>query len=124
MTVSVVSDAQGRYVFPNNRLRPGKYRLKIRATGYDLDDPGEIELVANHARKADLKLRVTSDLSKQLTSAEWLMSAPGDDKEKMLFTSECVGCHSISVVLRSKYNADELATVIKRMRGYSASSIN
>lgn len=38
VTVSVVSDAQGRYSFPANRLSAGKYSLKIRAIGYDLID--------------------------------------------------------------------------------------
>src|SRR5215472_11423734 len=31
VTVSVISDAQGRYSFPANRLAAGKYTLKIRA---------------------------------------------------------------------------------------------
>ena len=36
VTVSVITDAQGRYSFPANRLEAGKYTLKIRAAGYDL----------------------------------------------------------------------------------------
>jgi hypothetical protein len=32
--VSVTTDAQGRYVFPENRLDPGEYALSIRAVGY------------------------------------------------------------------------------------------
>ena len=43
ITVSVVTDAQGRFSFPANRLEPGKYTLKARAVGYDL--PG-----TNHGR--------------------------------------------------------------------------
>src|SRR5882724_13630060 len=38
--VTVVSDGQGRYAFPSERLSPGNYRLKIRAVGYEFDDPG------------------------------------------------------------------------------------
>ena len=33
VTVSVITDAQGRYRFPANRLAAGKYTLKIRAIG-------------------------------------------------------------------------------------------
>src|SRR6516162_3695651 len=33
VTVSVISDAQGHYSFPANRLSAGKYSLKIRAIG-------------------------------------------------------------------------------------------
>src|SRR5207342_3259000 len=36
VTISVISDAQGRYRFPADRLDAGKYTLKIRAIGYDL----------------------------------------------------------------------------------------
>ena len=37
--VSVTTDAQGRYVFPENRLDPGEYALSIRAVGYDIGAP-------------------------------------------------------------------------------------
>src|SRR5687767_281042 len=36
MNVTVVSDAQGRYAFPADRLESGNYALRIRAAGYDL----------------------------------------------------------------------------------------
>jgi virginiamycin B lyase len=34
MTITVVSDAQGQYSFPRDRLDPGKYSVAIRAVGY------------------------------------------------------------------------------------------
>ena len=37
IAVSVVSDAQGRYSFPADRLDVGQYALSIRATGYMLE---------------------------------------------------------------------------------------
>src|SRR4051812_8729920 len=40
ITTSVVSDAQGRYSFPRNRLEPGSYTVRIRATGYELESAG------------------------------------------------------------------------------------
>jgi virginiamycin B lyase len=36
VTVTVVSDKDGRYSFPAGRLEPGQYSLRIRAAGYDL----------------------------------------------------------------------------------------
>ena len=42
ITVTVVSDAQGRYRFPVDRLQPGTYALRIRAVGYDLDAPRNV----------------------------------------------------------------------------------
>ena len=35
VTVSVISDHDGRYSFPADRLAPGSYELRIRAIGYD-----------------------------------------------------------------------------------------
>src|SRR3970282_1237326 len=43
ITVTVASDAQGRYSFPRNRLEPGQYSARIRAVGYELDGPGSVE---------------------------------------------------------------------------------
>src|SRR5579864_2451633 len=43
-TVSVVSDAQGKYSFPRSHIEPGKYALSIRAVGYDLKSPGSVEI--------------------------------------------------------------------------------
>src|SRR5439155_3115205 len=42
ITTTVVSDKQGRYSFPAARLEPGKYALKVRAAGYDLDQAGSV----------------------------------------------------------------------------------
>ena len=39
ITVTVVSDALGRFRFPDGRLSPGHYTLRIRAVGYDLAGP-------------------------------------------------------------------------------------
>src|ERR1700693_982435 len=38
ITLTVVSDKDGRYSFSASRLEPGSYALHIRAIGYDLDD--------------------------------------------------------------------------------------
>ena len=37
ISVTAITDDQGRYSFPADRLGPGAYALSIRATGYDLD---------------------------------------------------------------------------------------
>ena len=37
--VSVTTDAQGRYAFPENRLEPGEYTISIRAVGYEIKKP-------------------------------------------------------------------------------------
>ena len=49
-TVSVVTDAQGKYSFPRTHLEPGKYAVTIRAVGYDLTDPGPAQVAAGQDR--------------------------------------------------------------------------
>ena len=62
-TVTVVSDAKGRYAFPANRLEPGSYAVTIRAIGYDLATPSTPEVSAKGGATADLKLVKTKDLA-------------------------------------------------------------
>src|SRR4051794_38118862 len=47
ITITIASDAQGRYSFPAAKLEPGQYALRIRATGYDLETPAVIDLTAD-----------------------------------------------------------------------------
>jgi streptogramin lyase len=121
-TVTVVSDAQGRYSFPQKRLEPGRYTLRIRAAGYDLQDPGTVEITAQKTASLDLKLRKTQDLAAQLTNAEWLMSMPGTEQQKA--KAQCsLGCHTLERIVRSHHNAAEWMKVNQRMGTYSANSI-
>src|SRR5579872_6494635 len=48
-TVSVVSDAQGKYSFPRTHLEPGTYAITIRAVGYDLTGPKSAEIAGDRA---------------------------------------------------------------------------
>src|SRR6201982_2860362 len=114
VTVSVVSDAQGRYSFPANRLSAGKYSLKIRAAGYDLNAPASADVADEQTTTADLKLRKTKNLPAQMSNAEWMMSLPGAEDQKA-FLLNCVGCHTLERIVRSNHDADEWTQVIVRM---------
>jgi streptogramin lyase len=123
ITVTVVSDKQGRYSFPAARLEPGKYALKVRAVGYDLDQAVSISISKGGSAKADLMLRKAKDLAAQLSNGEWMASAPGNDRQKGLLLN-CVGCHSLERVMRSPHDADTFTkTVLPRMQGYVNQSI-
>jgi streptogramin lyase len=117
VTVSVVSDAQGRYSFPANRLGPGKYTLKIRAIGYDLTAPASADVAEEQTTTVDLKLRKTKNLVSQMSNAEWMMSLPGSEEDKSSLLN-CVGCHTLERIVRSTHDADEWTQVIVRMNGY------
>jgi virginiamycin B lyase len=121
ITTTVVSNDKGQYSFPADRLEPGHYNISIRATGYVLDGPKAVDVAASGA-KADVKLVKTKNLVGQLTNAEWLISAPGDDRIKS-FLPDCVGCHSLQRVFTSTHDADEFKTVFTRMGRYAPESV-
>ena len=121
ITVTVVSDALGRFRFPDGRLSPGHYTLRIRATGYDLAGPKTVELGAGPADVA-IKLTKTADLAAQLTNTEWLMSMPGTAEQKQPLM-ECMSCHTLQRIVRSTFNAKQFAPVLARMAGYANNTI-
>src|SRR5216684_3933433 len=94
--VSVTTDAQGRYTFPENRLDPGEYTISVRAVGYDINSPTKAIVESEKTATSDIKLKKTKNLASQLTNAEWMM--------------------------RSTHDSDEWTQVITRMMGYGAVS--
>jgi virginiamycin B lyase len=117
ITVTVVSDDKGQYSFPTDRLTPGHYTLAIRAIGYKLDGPKTVDVPGT----ADLKLGKVKNLTAQLSSGEWLMSVPGEDRQKSFLTM-CVGCHTLQRVLTAAHDAAEYQQVFLRMARYSPGS--
>ncbi len=117
ITVTVVSDAQGRYRFPSARLPPGAYTLRIRAVGYDLEGPQTVEVKTDETTTADLKLTPARDLASQLSNSEWLASFPGTEQEKASIRA-CAHCHTLERVARSRHDVDALTKVIERMSTY------
>src|SRR5437879_4234792 len=123
VTITVVSDAKGRYAFPAAKLEPGTYALRIRAVGYELDSGKSAEVAAGKTATLDLKLKKTSDLAAQLSNGEWMASVPGTDQQKDTLRN-CVGCHTLERVVRSPHDADAFTkTVLPRMQGYVNQSI-
>ena len=115
ITISVVTDAQGRYAFPAARLEPGKYTLKAarrRLRASPARRPREV--AAGQEAKADLKLTKMRNLSAHLTNAEWLISMPGTEEQKK-FLLNCIGCHTLERIMKSSYDADGFLEVFNRM---------
>src|SRR5215472_17627853 len=82
ITITVVSDEQGRFNFPATKLGRGQYSLRIRAIGYELEEAQSADVAPQKATTVNLRLRKTKDLAAQLSNAEWLESAPGTEAEK------------------------------------------
>lgn len=118
-TVSVVSDAQGRYSFPRTHLEPGKYTITTRTTAYELTSPGPIDVAAGKAASADLKLAKSKDPGFQLSSAEWAASWPGPAEKVMAVANHgCTYCHTLERIARTKYTAEQWVPVLTRMQTY------
>jgi virginiamycin B lyase len=79
VSVSVTTNARGRYAFPESKLAPGAYKITIRAVGYDLRMPATADIVAEKTATVDIKLKKTGNLASQLSNAEWMMSIPGSN---------------------------------------------
>ncbi len=123
MTITVVSNAQGQYSFPRDRLEPGRYSVAIRAVGYELPRPGsaQVEVMARETAALDLNLIKTKNLAHQLSNGEWLQSFTGTQARKeALF--RCVSCHTLERIANSHYNATEMAQVVQRMSTWAQGS--
>jgi virginiamycin B lyase len=122
VTVTVVTDKQGRYSFPAGRLAPGHYSLRVRAVGYDLDAQTSVDVAADTGATLDLKLRKTEDLASQLSNGEWIASVLGTDQQKNSLLN-CLGCHTLERIVKSRHSADDFMQVLPRMQGYVNQSI-
>ena len=121
ITVTVVSDAQGRYSFPRNRLEPGAHSIRIRAIGYELDGPGTVTVAPHQSAEFDITLHKTQDLASQLSNGEWFMSWPGsDDVKKGLLN--CTQCHGLQPIVRSRHTGRDFLPILDRMGRYSQGS--
>ena len=123
MTITVVSDAQGQYSFPRDRLEPGKYSVAIRAVGYELPSPRntQVEVMAQQTAALDLNLIKTRNLAHQLSNGEWLQSFTGTQQRKEALY-RCVSCHTLERIANSYYNGTEMAQVVQRMTTWAQGS--
>jgi streptogramin lyase len=123
ITVTVVSDARGKYAFPAARLSPGSYDIRVRAAGFDLASTSRAEVRAGRPATLNIRLVKTKDLAAQLTNAEWMASMPGSERDKRALLN-CVACHTLERVARSRYSAEDfLKVVLPRMQSYVNQSI-
>ena len=124
MTLTVVSNDQGHYSFPRDRLEPGKYSVAIRAVGYELPSAAaaQVEGTAQQAATLDLNLIKTKHLARQLSNGEWLQSFPGTQAQKEALY-RCVTCHTLERIASARYNATEMAQVVQRMSTWAQGSM-
>jgi streptogramin lyase len=117
ISVSVVTNAAGRFAFPVARLETGHYALSARAAGYELVGARTADVASGQEAKVEIKLKKVKNLSAHLTNAEWLISMPGTDEQKR-FLLNCTGCHTLERIMKSTHDADEFLDVFHRMSLY------
>jgi virginiamycin B lyase len=122
ISVTVVTDNEGRYNLPLNRLAPGVYQLRIRAVGYVLAYPHLLATVGKGKGEADIKLVKTPDLASQLSDVEWLMSVPGTFEQKQNLFINCSFCHTLAPVMNSAYDTAGWVKTLVRMRNWIPAS--
>src|SRR5205085_6124185 len=120
--VSVSTDAQGQYSFPQDRLAPGAYDITIRAVGYTLA-PTVATIQSGGSTQLDLRLaKAAADvLALQMSNSEWIQSAPGTPAQKMALL-RCFDCHGLQRPIFSSKNAPEMAVTLQRMTAHTANA--
>jgi virginiamycin B lyase len=120
ISVTVVSNAEGQYHFPSDRLSPGTYDITIRAVGYKLPDT-TVNISNGKTARLDINLNEVNskyELARQISNTEWMLSA-GEDGIKL---GRCVNCHTLERVMFTRYNAREMARVVQRMAYHTNNS--
>ena len=120
--VSVSTNAQGQYSFPQDRLIPGVYDITIRAAGYTLK-PTATTVQSGGPTLLDLSLAKAAPdiLALQLSNSEWMQSAPGTPGQKMAVL-RCLDCHGLQRPFFSNKNASEMTYTLQRMTAHTANA--
>jgi hypothetical protein len=120
--VSVSTNAQGQYSFPQDRLTPGDYDITMRAVGYTLPST-RATIRAGGSTQVDLKLAKAAQevLALQMSNSEWIQSAPGTPEQKIALL-RCLDCHGLQRPIFSKEDASEMALTVQRMTAHSANA--
>jgi cysteine-rich repeat protein len=116
-SVTVFSDADGRYDFPP--LDPRAYRLRARRIGWQDGTADSVDVTADGA-VADFSLSTTNDLNGQLppTYFKSLLQWPSQHVAGD-FSRACANCHQIGDFRwREPRTADEWTQLINRMISY------
>jgi virginiamycin B lyase len=120
--VSVSTNAQGHYSFPQDRLAPGTYDITIRAVGYTLK-PTAATVQSGGSTQFDLSLAKAAPdvLALQMSNSEWMQSAPGTPGQKMAVL-RCLDCHGLQRPFFSNKNASEMTYTLQRMTAHTANA--
>ncbi|MDP6182448.1 MAG: carboxypeptidase regulatory-like domain-containing protein [Gammaproteobacteria bacterium] len=113
MSVSVVTDAEGRYAIP--ALFAGEYTLSATKIGFEKSETVNFTLSEEGARH-DFVLAATDNPAAQLPGNTWLAALP-EGSYKARFVTGCTICHDIGAEpIRRRRSREEWIAAIKLMR--------
>ena len=115
MTVSVLSDSQGRYQVRN--LPPGAYELRAKAIGYGDDQRSEVNVADGKSLHMDFSLQNGKVRWSDLTSHQGKKLLP-EGKGKEVLMGKCFACHQFQsrIAAKAPRNAAGWAAGIEMMR--------
>jgi len=121
MTVSVLSDNQGRYVVED--LPAGEYRLQVRALGLKAEPKGGLVLAADQNAAHDFALQGAAVRWSDLTILQGLRLLPEARGKQTLFDN-CLSCHGFqSKMAAFTTDEDGWRTRVEFMREAMRSSL-
>jgi streptogramin lyase len=120
--VSVVTNKQGEYTFPGDRVESGVYEITTRAIGYVLK-PTTTTVTVGTTDRLDLEVTKASyqQLALQMSNSEWIQSAPGTPAQKVAML-RCLDCHGMQRPMFSRHNAEHMAISVQRMTVHTANA--
>src|SRR6202049_2098467 len=122
MTVTVLSDAQGRYHI--NNLPPATYSVQITAVGYKSDPHNGVQLTSDQKTSFDFALQTGTVRWSDLTTYQGTQLLPKTDKHDLsktykepFFVSCMISCHSFQKRMASApRNEQGWTAAVKYMR--------
>src|SRR3954469_14612873 len=121
MTVSVLTDNQGRYVVEN--LPAGDYTLGIRAIGYDADSKADVKLTAEQNLAQNFALKTGTVKWTDISIYQGLQLLP-DARGKTTLAQNCLSCHGFqSKMAAFRYDEDGWRVRVDFMRGAMRASL-
>ena len=118
----MTTDAQGRYIFPENRLDPGEYALSIRAVGYDIGAPTKATVAPEKTADGRHQAQEGQESRQPAHQRRVDDEHPRHRRPEGDAAQLPVGCHTLERIVRSTHDSDEWTQVITRMMGYGAVS--
>ena len=106
ITISVVTDAQGRFAFPGNGSSPASTRCARAPPAIQLRGTSHRERCRRPGSEGRSQARPSCAASRRISPMpSGCTSMPGTEQQKK-FLLNCIGCHTLERIMKSSYDAE------------------